>query len=72
MEESFSDWSVCVRHDIDWGKVDPKAIHEGYQLFWNNTEVKHFERDKEGNLVAVRTDIQRMKPKTTFDNFENL
>ena len=70
-KESFYE-DISCRHDIDWRKVDPKAIHEGYQLFWNNTEVKRFERDEDGKLVAVRTDIQRMKPKTTFDNFENL
>ena len=72
MEESCNDWSVSVRHDIDWSKVDPKAINDAYQKFWCNTEVKRFERDKDGKLVAIRTDIQRMRPKSTFDNFENL
>lgn len=71
MNDIFYD-DISCRHDIDWSKIDPRAIHEGYQLFWNNTEVERFERNEDGELVAIRTDIQRMKPRTTYDNFENL
>ncbi len=73
-------WFFNVRHDIDWSKVDPKAINEGFQNFWMMTELDGwkknkdgtYKRDEYGKLIPVRSDRPRLKPKGVFDYFENL
>lgn len=73
-------WHISARHDIDWNKIDPKAINEGFHNFWMLTELDGWEKNKDGThkrdgygkLIPVRSNRPRLKPKGVFDYFENL
>ena len=73
-------WLFSVRHDVDWSKIDPKAINDGFQEFWGNCELDGWERNRDGafkrdgngKLLPIRSTRPRIKPKGNFDYFENL
>ncbi|MBP51898.1 MAG: hypothetical protein CMI27_02005 [Opitutae bacterium] len=56
-----------------------QEILRGWRYFWSQTEITHFEKDKDGKhildkngaMIAVRTDKQRQFPTKMNSYFKN-
>jgi hypothetical protein len=78
MSEKYGNFEPTDLPSVDWKMVDVEAIRDGWNYFYASNQITGFkldkngnyERDKDGKLIAFRTNKRRVLPSTWFNNLD--